>query len=302
MAINPEPARPDEWLAAFRLMFRRHDAADRERYVNNALVLLEAGELDPEGVLVLRGAEGLVGALTCLPLPGALALVWPPQCLDGPRKARYEDRLLAHAASWLRGRGIKLAQTLFPPHDLTGADALERNQFVHLTHLWYLRRTSTTPLPTLGTIARLEYFTADNDPARFADTMLHSYEGTLDCPEINDTRTLDEILTGLRSQGSYDPANWWLATCDGRPVGVLVAAMTPETGERDVAYVGIVPEARRRGFGREIMLRVLKEAFDAGISGVTLSVDGRNDPAWKLYRELGFESVGRREVYLAIWR
>ena len=40
----------------------------------------------------------------------------------------------------------------------------------------------------------------------------------------------------------------------------------------------------------------------ADASGVTLSVDGRNEPAQFLYRKLGFEVFDRREVYLAIWR
>jgi ribosomal protein S18 acetylase RimI-like enzyme len=31
-------------------------------------------------------------------------------------------------------------------------------------------------------------------------------------------------------------------------------------------------------------------------------VDGRNRPAWGLYRSVGFEPFDRREVYLAVFR
>ncbi|MFZ8477881.1 GNAT family N-acetyltransferase, partial [Staphylococcus aureus] len=70
----------------------------------------------------------------------------------------------------------------------------------------------------------------------------------------------------------------------------------------DVSYVGIVPEARRRGFGRELMRKALIEARVAEATQLTLSVDVRNRPAWELYRRLGFEAFEQREVYLAIWK
>ena len=302
MAADPEPARPEEWAEAFRLLFRHLADEDRARRVADALALIERGELNPDGVFVLRAAGELAGVLTCLPLPGALALVWPPQCRADIEQKVNEDRLLQHALRWLHGQGIKLTQTLFAPDDVIGAEALERNGFVHLTHLWFLRHSLDVPTHCLATPARLEFVTSADDRTRFAETMVRSYELTLDCPEINDVRSAEEILAGHRSQGVHDPGRWWLATHAGRPVGVLLATLMPETGEWDVEYVGIVPAERRRGFGRELMLKVLFEARAANAPSVTLSVDGRNDPAWNLYRALGFEAFDRREVYLAIRR
>ena len=68
------------------------------------------------------------------------------------------------------------------------------------------------------------------------------------------------------------------------------------------AYLGIVPEARRHGYGRQLARKAIVEARAAGAAQLTLSVDARNRPAWELYRGLGFESFDQREVYLAIWR
>ncbi len=302
MTIDPEAARPDEWPAAFRLLFRHVSDDERDTRVANVLRLVERGQLNAQGVFVLRSAEGLVGVMVCQALPGAMALVWPPQCSGGVEQIERENRLLHHAAGWLRSRGVKLAQSLFPPDGIVGADSLERNGFVHITHLAYLRHTLVVPPHCLATPERLEFATVEADPERFATTLIRSYEGTLDCPEINDVRTVEEILEGHRSQGIYDAQRWWLGMDASRPVGVLLSVQTAETGEWDVAYVGIVPEARGRGFGRELMLKVLFEARAADVPAVTLSVDGRNHPAQKLYRYLGFETFDRREVYLAIWR
>jgi ribosomal protein S18 acetylase RimI-like enzyme len=75
----------------------------------------------------------------------------------------------------------------------------------------------------------------------------------------------------------------------------------PEGEGWDLAYVGVVPEARRRGFGRELVRKALIEAHQGDARQLTLSVDVRNHPAWDLYASLGFEPYEQREVYLAIW-
>ena len=115
-------------------------------------------------------------------------------------------------------------------------------------------------------------------------------------------RTVEEAIAGHRAQGRFAPGRWWLAVAGSRPAGVLLMTEIPEIGDWDVSYLGVVPEARRRGFAKEMMLRGLFEAKAAGVKRVTLSVDSRNLPALQLYRDLGFSPYDRREVYLAIWR
>jgi len=81
----------------------------------------------------------------------------------------------------------------------------------------------------------------------------------------------------------------------------LLVAATAEPPTWEVAYVGVVPEARRQGFGRELMLGVLLEARAAEVPELFLTVDGRNHPAWALYRSLGFSVFDKREVFLMVW-
>jgi ribosomal protein S18 acetylase RimI-like enzyme len=74
----------------------------------------------------------------------------------------------------------------------------------------------------------------------------------------------------------------------------------PEGGW-EVSYMGMVPSARRQGLEQEFPAQALGEAKAAGVERVTLSVDGRNGPAWNLYRAVGFEPTDRREVFLGLW-
>jgi ribosomal protein S18 acetylase RimI-like enzyme len=299
MDAVPETARAEDWAAAFRLLFQYLSPEEREQRCSNALHLLQCGELRAEGIFVLRGATGLRGALVCLPVPGGSALVWPPGA-RGDRPSETEDALLAHANAWLRRRGVKLAQTLLAAEEEFLAAPLLRNGFTAVTSLWYMRHDGNLPVSYLNAPARLDYQVYD-DGTVFRQTLARTYEGTRDCPEINGVRGMDEVLEGHRSQGVFDPRRWWLVRDGERPVGVLMVMETAETGAWEVAYMGVVPEARRRGVGREMLLHALCEARAAEAPAVTLSVDARNQPAWKLYRSLGFEAFDRRLVYLAIF-
>jgi ribosomal protein S18 acetylase RimI-like enzyme len=300
MSTALETARSDDWPAALALLFQHLDNEARDRNVCDVLTQLSSGALSPEGIFILRDGGQIVGAQMCVAVPGAMAFVWLPQCREGPGQVEREDQLVRHTAAWLRERGVKLAQALFACDAVPDTTALERHGFDHLTRLWYLRHKLGGAIDQAP--SRLDIRSADTDTELFVATLLRTYEGTLDCPEINGVRTVAEILEGHRSQGQHDPALWWLASLYDQPAGVGIVARMPDTGEWDVAYIGVVPELRQRGIGRELMLRILHACRVEKVAGVTVSVDGRNMPACQLYRQLGFEPVDRREVFLAIWR
>jgi ribosomal protein S18 acetylase RimI-like enzyme len=295
-----EPARPEELEEAFNLLFR-HPPEQRAGRVANALRLVHTGELNPAGVLVARAGPTLQGAIVCMPVPGASGLVWPPQARAEPA-TEVEDALVRQAASWLRGQGARLGQALLAPAEVHLAAPLERNGFAHVTTLWYMQHDLDLPYSLVRAGDRLVYESyADGRRDHFHQTLLRTYEATLDCPEVTGVRALEEILEGHRAQGEYDPARWWLAREGDRPVGVLLLSGLPERNAWEVAYVGVVPEARRRGWGRELLHKALRAAHASEADHLTLSVDARNRPAWRLYLDLGFESYDCREVYLAVW-
>ncbi len=276
---QPEPAHVDEIAPALRILFRHFAPLEAERRIENALLLSQMGQLSTDGLFVVRDNAGLVGAVFCMPMAGASGMLWPPQVLDRALQPTVEDLLLSHAVSWLGNRGIKLVQVLLSPEESREAAALERHRFRHITHLWHLIHDLKGALPHLRQ-PRLLYDAFDPaQPSVFEQTLLRTYEGTLDCPEVAGVRTVSEVLDCHRAQGVFDPDRWWLLRENGDPVGVVVIMEQPENRDWEIVYFGIVPEARRRGLGREAMIRVLHQARQLGRSRVELSVDGRNTPA-----------------------
>lgn len=299
--LEAVPARPEDFVPAFRLLFRNLSVEEREFRIVNALGSIGRNELDPSGLFVVRDAEALLGVIVCAPVPVAGGLVWPPQA-EGPRQTEIEDCLVRCAREWLCQRGAKLCQSLLATQEVSLAAPLERNGFAHITQLWSMRRflDSSTMLPSGR--AYLSYRTlAECDHAIFHRTLLRTYENTLDFPEMNGVRDIEEILEGHRVQGRHDPHLWWLALHAGNPVGVLLLTEMPEEKVWDLMYLGLVGKARGKGLGRELAVKALYEARAAGATQLTLAVDGRNRPAWNLYRALDFEPHDHREVYLAIW-
>src|SRR5579862_2540848 len=129
MSWSPQSARTEELAPAFRLLFSHLAADERDKRVSNALILTQRGELNPDGVLVLRGDGGLVGALVCLPLVGATALLWPPCCVEDQFAHANEDQLLRHGLAWLRSQSVKIVQALLSVEENERGASLLRNGF-----------------------------------------------------------------------------------------------------------------------------------------------------------------------------
>ena len=66
--------------------------------------------------------------------------------------------------------------------------------------------------------------------------------------------------------------------------------------EAELLLIAVDPRLQRRGVGRQLMDRFLAEALAANLARVHLEVRDGN-PAVAMYREMGFEAVGRRRDY-----
>jgi GNAT superfamily N-acetyltransferase len=297
-AVHITNARPEEWPAAFDLALAHLGEDIRPARVANALALVAGGALSPQGIFVARQAGRLRGVQVCVPLPGASGLFWLPKTV--PPDVPLEERLVAHALSWLKARGAKLAQAILSPLDSAAAASLLRSGFRAVTRLTYFEHALEALAPALSSsLNYVTYSAATRD--LFHATLLRSYVGTLDCPELNGVRTIDEIIAGHQGQGNHRPELWWMALEGDRPVAVTLVAEVPDLGAWDLSYLGVVPEARRRGIARQCTAHVLRAARAERAPKLVLAVDDRNEPAVQLYRRLGFVSLDVREVYLQIF-
>lgn len=81
----------------------------------------------------------------------------------------------------------------------------------------------------------------------------------------------------------------------GRVVAFGVMMLAP--GEAQILNVSVVPDARREGLGRELVLRFLDDAARMGALQVFLEVRVSNARAIALYEGVGFVRIARRASY-----
>jgi ribosomal protein S18 acetylase RimI-like enzyme len=170
--------------------------------------------------------------------------------------------------------------------------------FRHITQLHYFcHDLHNIPSPAAAAGLLFEAYAPANASA-FQETLLRTYEDTLDCPELNGLRTIDEILVGHQAQGIWRPETWWLVFADGVPAGILMLTELFERDGWELTYVGIAKEHRSRGLGRKLIVRALREMHEREAPRLVVAVDRRNTPALRLYEGLGFAQTGSREVFL----
>ena len=72
----------------------------------------------------------------------------------------------------------------------------------------------------------------------------------------------------------------------------------PDVRHAEIVYVALIPEVRGRRWGLELIKLALELARRASAERVVLAVDAANQPAIRLYNELGFFEFDRRAVWV----
>jgi ribosomal-protein-alanine N-acetyltransferase len=80
-----------------------------------------------------------------------------------------------------------------------------------------------------------------------------------------------------------------------RPVGFCACRVAGP--ESELLSLGVLPDQRRQGTARQLILRSMGRCVEAGAREMYLEVAEDNPSAQALYRALGFFQVGRRKGY-----
>lgn len=131
---------------------------------------------------------------------------------------------------------------------------------------------------------------ADFDAATLAAAFTAGYRGYLLPIEMD----ADGFAT-MAGLADVDLARSLVASRDSEPVGIVLLAVRGDRGW--IGGLGVAPEARRDGVGRQLMEAALETARRAGLREVSLEVLEANDAARRLYDALGFETTRLLEVW-----
>ncbi len=307
MLTTPIVARCSETerQAALDVLFRRAPRGVRSELVADALSQADRGEIDLSGLWIARRLEGngrVLGAMLTQRLAGRAAAVWAPEVEPSWRRAATARLLLTLALEDLKEGGCLLAQALVDASTPRQAvDDLTAAGMPWITDLVTMRRSTATPLEVPhDPFEWLDFSRAGLN--EFRRVIEATYVGSLDVPELTGARSLDHVLEGHQGSKRFEPALWQVGRIPHEPdaAAVVLVAPLPDHDAREIAYLGLTPQARGRGLGRAALARALLPCGPSA-SLLELAVDVRNTPAVRLYEGAGFVAHERRGVHLIIF-
>ena len=242
----------------------------------------EAGEfVDSCGPGVIFERDGRVAGYAAAGEGGATMLLVDPG--DDPVPA------LEALVAWLGERGHHEV-------DSDGRDArriawLEAHGFSHRRSFFDLQRGIDPPLapaawPDGVEIAR--YRPGEDDEAVHA--LIYVDAAWAEVPG-HTQRSLEAWRSKLTPE-----YHGWIASRDGRPVGWVAGRVFPD-GRGWVEQLAVARPARGLGLGRALLLHSLAELRERGATSLALGVQGENENATSLYRDVGFVVDREWRVY-----
>ena len=284
--------------AALVYLYHRLPRAERETQLAQTRAAVARQELSLENFLVAVDGDRIVGAVLAVRRPGGAAFLWPPIVQQGSPANEIARALLESVGRRVDQQQVLFTQCLLDPADGWGKTALEQGGVPYVTDLILLSRPLPGDRPESAAVdLTTEHYTADSHNA-FARIVENTYAGTLDCPALARIRSGEQLLESHRATGQFNPQACRIYHAAGRDVGILLLAEHPDRDVWEVAYMGVVPEARGRGFGRAILNSGIVLAQATGRATMEIAVDVANSPALRLYKALGFSEARRFAVHL----
>jgi ribosomal protein S18 acetylase RimI-like enzyme len=88
----------------------------------------------------------------------------------------------------------------------------------------------------------------------------------------------------------------YLATQDGRPVGVIQSAVGD--GRAFIVHFAVRPEMQGCGIGRQMLMAIVRGLQNSGGKWITIEVETENQNALSLYQQCGFVTVNATDYEL----
>ncbi|MEI8214013.1 MAG: GNAT family N-acetyltransferase [Planctomycetota bacterium] len=259
------------------------------------------------------GSVAVVGALRCMstipPSPQAMqASQTSPSSHD---RSEVFGRLILDLRWQAANRGVELFQAIHPTESglLTDLDRLrgyERGGMYRVARLLQMDCKPIEPLALSGALdgpitanSKLQFRPyRELAWSRWCHLIEQTYTGSLDIPGLAGLRSIDNTLAGYADGIPEQKRAWWSVWEAGIPVGcMLVTPVGPSTGE--LTYLGLVPGARGRGFGAEMLRFVGNWMLDQKRERLVLAVDERNKPAISTYQKFGLRVTISLDAWLA---
>lgn len=99
----------------------------------------------------------------------------------------------------------------------------------------------------------------------------------------------------IKNEMEKENSVFLMAFEDDEPIGYVGLSVVFDEGY--MGNLAVIEAYRRKGTGRALMNELINECISLDLAFATLEVRVSNTPAVNLYKNLGFDEVGRRKNY-----
>ncbi len=300
LSISATP--PSRYEEVLSFLLGHLSEQERVLQLKELLDSAKKNQLDLSGLIMATDEGKVCGATLSIIQPDQSAFVWTPIVAKIPHFMEVENRLLQFLGDQLDSKNVWMGQCIVDLDAKSEREVLQRNQFDHVADLVYMNRLLLKTIPESEILPDLKSisYSEDENYEKFKEVLGRTYHDTLDCTFLNDLRTHEESLESHQLSGDFLPAQWRVFHDGQNDIGLLLMNDHPDQDAWEIVYIGVVPEARGKGYGREIVLSGLNEALQADRMQVILAVDVKNPYAYKLYESLGFLETTRKSVHIRV--
>lgn len=126
------------------------------------------------------------------------------------------------------------------------------------------------------------------------------------CTE-NEIETLASLSSVIFEESTEDAHNFvthaletagraqYLIKLDDKDIGMV--SVFSENGDATIYGVGLLPEYRGKGYGRQLLYLTIQTILKSGIKNIRIEVDSTNQIAYKLYTTSGFAAESTVDYY-----
>ena len=257
----------------------------------------KARGIDPSRMLVAAIGDRVVWSALPVVFPGRTAIYLSGTVTDAQQPAAREvvSALLARHTQ----QGVRLAQVLLDPAESAARGFYEACGFTYLAELVYLEAKARNLEAKTPAAFELVNYSAGVH-AEFVTAIQASYRDTLDCPGLTGIRDVEDVIAGHKAAGAFSERFWFLVREGSQPRGVLLLSPVPPSDAMELVYIGLAPEARRRGLSDALMRLAFGTAARAGCLRLTTAVDSQNAPALRMYLRHGMHRIGSRVAMMKV--
>lgn len=257
----------------------------------------------PQPLQALSAEERVAGAYVLM-MGAKVASVGGVRAVDNHTVAAAQ--LLEQLVTDARSLGAVQIQAVVGGDDSALTSIVEVAGFTplaELQQLWLPLHPPNEPVPEPERVHAplpigLKWVAAKDVPREEMAALLgQTFIETLDCPSLNGLRSSLDILDGfLDGQLLTEQSGWWLLERADKLVGCSLINALPN-GAGELVYLGLVPGARGRGFGKYLLDQAVVTSLQLACEAVLAAVDCDNWPAIRMYAQRGFQERGRVQAW-----